>query len=1721
MAQTSYPIRLPLTRTLLLLALAAGASVAPTLAQVSSEPVAEVPLLCERNLTANVVALDQVYFWNRLGAVQPHGMIFALRRDVVSIDPTEKPGPGRVMLREDKRPRPLVLRMNVGDCLTVNFTNWLSPTPVDEEQPHTRTASVHVVGMQLVNNIDDDGSFVGRNANSLAVPGETRRYTFYAEREGPFLLYSGGALTGGEGNNGSISAGLFGAVNVQPRGAEWYRSQVTRSDMDRATRGRTAQGHPILDYDATYPTGHAFSGVPIFNILRGTEIVHSDLTAIITGPNRGNFPLGSYPQVAVYPNRNKPFREFTIIFHDEIAAVQAFPQFEDPVLSHTTHSTRDAFAINYGTGGIGAEILANRLGVGPMYDCTECKYEEFFLTSWAVGDPAMVVDMPANAPCTVDDLRHGRACNPTPGPKATKAFYPDDPSNVYHSYLNDHVKFRNLLAGSDDHHIFHLHAHQWLHTPDSDTSTYLDSQAIGQGSGFTYEIAHDGSGNRNQTAGDSIFHCHFYPHFAQGMWSMWRVHDVFENGTVLDGAGRPIHDKDGVGNLVTHTRALPDAEILAGTPIPALVPLPTQAMAPMPQAQVSLLNGQAQVQLNGGNPGYPFWVPGVAGHRPPHPPLDTTFDAGLPRHVIVGGEAFHIETRLDFTKEIEVADAIELPENGTAVETAAMGFHAQRAHPSFRPDGAPAKFKANGLPAVAGAPFADPCIDDAGLPVGNRRVYKGADIQIDAVLNKKGWHFPQQRIISLWEDVQAFKFGSKPPEPLFFRANTDDCIEYQMTNLVPNIYELDDFQVRTPTDILSQHIHLVKFDVTSSDGGGNGFNYEDGTFSPDEVRERMHAIRAHNGCLGDEVTGGDPRDGTFACPVVQAHPFFGPGPDENNDGVPDWLGAQTTIQRWYADETLDLDGNDRTLRTVFTHDHFGPSTHQQGGLYAGLVVEPQGSTWLHNETGQVLGGRPDGGPTSWQAVIRTAGSSESYREFMFEFADFQLAYEPNQKVPAPYNHETGRLPGEGFDDPKAAINPPGRVEIDLPQDHLYEDPLFAGGCPGGVPVPCPELVSADDPGTYAANYRNEPLALRLRNPGTNTQAAGNAGDPSYSYASIPRADTDLNVQPPFYAPIAFDMRGTDPFTPLLRAYEDDDVQIRILVGAHEQEHNFTVHGVKWLFEPSDPNSGYRNSQFMGISEHYEFEIPSLPKNTTGGDSHDFLWKAGAASEGQWNGNWGLMRAYRSNQQDLVRLPNNPAGNVPTFGLGEFNGICPRTAPVRTVDVVAVAASQALPRGSLVYNSRPHVVTHPLTGATNAGPLHDPTALLFLRASDYDFTTGRIKSGVPIEPLILRARAGECIEVTLHNRLPGLAPDLDGYNAFDNIVDFFNANDVRPSSRVGLHPQGVFYDVTRSDGVNVGFNPEQTVAPGHSIRYQWYAGDVSYDPVTSTFVPRPIEFGATNLVSSDPLKHSNKGLIGALIVEPPGSKWAEDRNQRAAAWVKSEASGIFREFVLLWQSDINMRFGQGGVAETVLLQDGGAIPPLPDNEDPAERGQKALNYRAEPIWFRMGFAPETPFTTTRTFDFTNVLSNLQVGGDPETPLFVAKAGTPTRFRVLHPAGHGQGSVFELHGHIWEEEPYTSSSELLGTNTASQWKGSQPGHGPSNHFDAVLKHGAGSLFRVPGDYLYRDYVPWLFHHGNWGIFRVQPESLVVTTREEGCNPYEVSSACPTQETGVTTQ
>jgi len=230
------------------------------------------------------------------------------------------------------------------------------------------------------------------------------------------------------------------------------------------------------------------------------------------------------------------------------------------------------------------------------------------------------------------------------------------------------------------------------------------------------------------------------------------------------------------------------------------------------------------------------------------------------------------------------------------------------------------------------------------------------------------------------------------------RLNTFDCAVYSHTNLVPEYYEMDDYQVRTPTDIIGQHIHLPKWDLTTTDGSGNGWNYEDGTLSPGAVRERIHAINARNldrvcnneAAIVPPASAQNGAKGVSAtCPVgstlagqtvtvpelhAAAHPYFG------QFGRADWMGARTTLQRWFADPVVNTGGMDRGLGIIFTHDHYGPSTHQQIGLYATVLTEPAGSTWVHNETGTQLGagpggsgGRMDGGPTSWQAAIHAAG----------------------------------------------------------------------------------------------------------------------------------------------------------------------------------------------------------------------------------------------------------------------------------------------------------------------------------------------------------------------------------------------------------------------------------------------------------------------------------------------------------------------------------------------------------------------------------------------------------------------------------------------------------------------------------------------------------------------------------------------------------------------------
>lgn len=1438
---------------------------------------------------------------------------------------------------------------------------------------------------------------------------------------------------------------------------------------------KTKTKQPVINYNAMYPANNARAGSPVLDMLSlntktgAYELAHSDLTAIITGPNAGRFPYyldsPSFRENPATPDRRQPYREFSINYHISPNTAQAFEAFNSGPLVSTLAAGKDGFAVNYGTAAIGPEIYANRINVGPMginEDGVDLLFEEFFLSSWSVGDPAILTDILANNPKKK---------------RATKALYPDDPSNVYHSYMRDHVKFRVANAGSVAPHVHHQHAHQWLHSPNSDDGHYLDSQMIHPGSTYTMEMTYNGSGNRNQTVGDSIFHCHIYPHFAQGMWALWRVHDVFEEGTELKADGRPVKE----------ARALPDGEVERGTPIPGLVPLPSIGMAPMP-AKVKLIeNGRrAEVfpEANGEykNPGFPFFVPGVSGHRAPHPPMDFAWkekttgkplhytsknadafhktgqrfllDGGLPRHIVLDGEIkreFH--TRWDFTKDLKKLKAMEIPENGTEIERAAMKAHATRTHKTHQPDGLPGNFILNGLPPVHGAPYAAPDVDDNGNSNFDARRYKAAVIQTDVVFNKEGWHYPQQRFITLLDDVKDTVGGEKPPEPFFFRANTGETIEFWHTNLVPKYFELDDFQVRTPTDILGQHIHLVKFDVTSSDGAGNGFNYEDGTFSPDEVRERIDSINKQGGLYHyNSKKYGKGRQSKLK--IASYKDDYG-NRLGNEPAGQNWNGAQTTIQRFDTDPLLNHKGEDRTLRTVFTHDHFGPSTHQQIGLYGALLVEPAGSTWKNSITGCSMpdngtcSKRDDGGPTSWQAIIETNNSLESYREFAFAMGDLQLAYGPDsiskKQVPPgvwfnilnPSAKDIKKLDKQkissnisdsftaqgavlaknasvnvitkgsqwtlspnGYDQFTLTLSANNIVVNNNTIDESWADnanaiwPPGAPSSPNGD-VPYPQIIS--DPGgggnigTWVENYRNEPLDQRVQ--------AGKGGnkkstDPSFAYSSILRNKSRLNSQPqggstvgksrfkyptqPLVPEGTNGVQGTDPYTPLLRAYANDNVQVRSVVGAVDSPHSFQIQGPRWQAEPSYKNSGFRDVQGMGISEHFEmlFQLPPADASNKAAPFVDYLYAPSSSTTGLAKGAWGIMRAYKDKVDKLVELPNNPVGKNTASGFYDLPaGVKPRKFNI-SMEAVTVKG----------------VVTGLQYSVCNSGG----------------------SCSVQDKALVLRANAGDWIELSLTNNLTSaqvgqIAQKLKTNWGTGNANQSGNASskDVKSystSPTAGLHAALLSYDTTTSNGINIGFNGIntsgdnfQTVSPGKTKTYRWYAGQIQLDKNSQRKLI-PTEFGGVNLLPSGALLQQSYGLYGVLVIEPIGSQWDASEAYKLSAQIKdSQNNPLFTEIVV---TGVN--------------------------------------------------AP-----------------GLGIAGSA-----TAKAGTEVRLRVLNSGAGTPGTTSDganliaIEGHGWPEEPYKKGSTVIGNNPLTQWMGTQQ-ITVLESYNLVLPK-AGGAKKTPGDY-----------------------------------------------------
>ncbi len=411
------------------------------------------------------------------------------------------------------------------------------------------------------------------------------------------------------------------------------------------------------------------------------------------------------------------------------------------------------------------------------------------------------------------------------------------------------------------------------------------------------------------------------------------------------------------------------------------------------------------------------------------------------------------------------------------------------------------------------------------------------------------------------------------------------------------------------------------------------------------------------------------------------------------------------------------------------------------------------------------------------------------------------------------------------------------------------------------------------------------------------------------------------------------------------------------------------------------------------------------------------------------------------------------------------------AQVRTFNVTAVTSQKALSNqaqapGELVFNNR----------GPQSGWISTLNGIMYVRSEDLN-ANGTLKTGVPIEPLILRANAGDCIQVNLTNAIDPSSRVFDkNFNWPTPYNGKFNS---KMSKYVGLHPQLLAYDAYTGQGQNIGWNAtggvDQLAGFGKTVKYTWYAGKIDRAS-NGTLTYTPMELGAANLMASDPMFQHPNGLFGQIIIEPAGSTWqcGEPGNlqpcdpgatppptSRASATVNAGSRSEFREFSVM-------------ISDALITSSTTA----------------AVNYGTEPTSAR--------YTTTVGKDVSCMTSNLlfQPGtttpiGDPKTPIFTAAIGQRVRFRMTHPMGTGDSQVFVVNGHNWQRNPYqtntSNNSQVIAPNNLSQWLGSRDNHGSTDHFDLLIDR-AGGTFGKAGDYLYTAYLPDQALLGTWGLFRV---------------------------------
>jgi len=277
------------------------------------------------------------------------------------------------------------------------------------------------------------------------------------------------------------------------------------------------------------------------------------------------------------------------------------------------------------------------------------------------------------------------------------------------------------------------------------------------------------------------------------------------------------------------------------------------------------------------------------------------------------------------------------------------------------------------------------------------------------------------------------------------------------------------------------------------------------------------------------------------------------------------------------------------------------------------------------------------------------------------------------------------------------------------------------------------------------------------------------------------------------------------------------------------------------------------------------------------------------------------------------------------------------------------------------------------------------------------------------PLVLHVVAGECMTVHLTNLLT-------------TPVGFSVAKLDRTEG---------------SGGVNVGFSPDQNVAPTATRTYVYY-------------VPT-YHVGTAMIGDLAGSSRTKAGLYGAVVIAPastlanrsttfndPVTGAARDIGSQVVVHAPGHTPEDYRDFTVAIADD-DPNIGQD-------------FMPYPTN---ANAGRALINYQEAPSG--------DSFTDSGA-----------------VPSLTAYAGDPMVVHAYVAPGSENSHSFSLGGMLWGDDPYVHDSDWQTTQGLGAWES----------FDADVEGGAGGLQQQPGDYFYGDLRRPFTEIGVWGLQHVLP-------------------------------